>query len=154
MNPERLAFAFCGGRHPFVKAIAWNDATPLLEGFAEGWPLFECLGLGVDALARTAAVPCPPIDQAPAGALRPSALEFRSDDEVLIGRRDIEARPIASSNGVLTFDAKCVGDLPPLLPRQGESSTQSIKPLQLAFHAQCNSALYRRCLTRTTTSIP
>jgi hypothetical protein len=112
--------------HPFVEAIGWNDATALLEGFAEGWPLFQRFGLGVDALTRTAAVLCPAIDQTPAGALRLSTFEFRSDDEVLISRRDIEAGPIAGSDVVLTFEAKRVRDLPPLLPCQGEPSTHSI----------------------------
>jgi hypothetical protein len=52
-----------------------------------------------------------------------SPLEFRSDDEVLIGRRDIEARPIAGRHVAFILDAKPVGDLPPLVPRQSESST-------------------------------
>jgi hypothetical protein len=38
--------------------------------------------------------------------LRISTLEFRSDDEVLISRRDIEARPIAGRHVALIFDGE------------------------------------------------
>ncbi len=73
--------------HPFIKAIARNDATALLKRFAEGWPLFGRFGPGVDALAGAAIVPRPAIDQTPAGALCFSSLEFRSDDEVMQSAR-------------------------------------------------------------------
>ena len=98
VNPERLPLSF--GADPFVKTIGWYDATVLLKGFAEGWPLFERLGLRVDTLAGAPVIPGPAIDQTPARPSRFSAFEFRSDDKVLIGRRDIEARPIAGRRRV------------------------------------------------------
>ena len=94
----------------------------LLKRFAEGWPPFERLGPGVDALAGAAIVPRPAIDQAPTGAARFSALEFRSENEVLIGRRYIEVRLIAGRRVTLIFDAEGASDLPAFIPRQCEPS--------------------------------
>jgi hypothetical protein len=101
VNLKRLLLAL--GTGPFEKPNGGNDTTAVLKRFAEGWPLFERFGPGVDVLAGAAVVPRPPIDQTPTDAVRFSALEFRSDDKVLIGRRDIEARPIAGCRVTLIF---------------------------------------------------
>jgi hypothetical protein len=126
MNPQRLALVLRS--RPLVETVSGNDTSALLEGLAERRPLLKHLGLGVDALTGAPVVLRPAIDETPAGALRFSPLEFRSDDEVLISRRDIEARPIAGRRIVFILDAECVGDLPPFVLRQGEPSTHSIKP--------------------------
>jgi hypothetical protein len=69
-----LPLSFRAG--PFEKAISWHDATALLKGFAEGWPLFERFGFGVDALAGAAVVFRTTIDQTPACAARFAPFEF------------------------------------------------------------------------------
>jgi hypothetical protein len=51
--------------------------------------------------------------------VRFSALEFRSENEVLIGRRDIEAGPIAGRRVTLIFDTEGASDLPPFIPSSG-----------------------------------
>jgi len=47
----------------------------------------------------------------PTGALHLSTFELRSDDEVLIGRRDIEARPIIGECMAFIFDAERFEDI-------------------------------------------
>ena len=56
MNPERLSLRF--RRDAYEKAINRHDATALLKGFAESWPLFERFGFGADGLAGPAVIFC------------------------------------------------------------------------------------------------
>src|SRR5712692_4765155 len=64
----------------------------------------------------------------PAGALRFSTLEFRRDDEVLIGRREIETGPIIGECMAFIFDAERVDDLLPFFPGQGKPSAHLDSP--------------------------
>jgi hypothetical protein len=86
------------------------------------------LSLGVDALARAFVVPRPAADQTSTGALHLSALELRSDNEVLICWRDIEAGSIIGERIAFILDAECASDVSPFFPSESEPSAHSIKP--------------------------
>jgi len=93
----------------------------LPEGLAERGPLLEGLRFGVDALAGPVGVLRSAVDQTPPRALRPSAFKLRRDDEVLVGGRDVEARPIAGGDIAPIIEVERSGDPSPLFPGQGES---------------------------------
>jgi hypothetical protein len=122
-----LALALGAG--PFVETVSRNDTTALLEGLTKGRPLFERLGLGVDALAGAPVVGGKPIDQTPACALHPSTLELGGNDEMLICRCDIEAWPIGRRHIAVIVDPERLGHSPPFLPSHGESPAHSASPL-------------------------
>ena len=63
-----------------------------LEGAAVGGALLDGLGAGVDLLVAGLGVLGPVVDQAPASDLYLVLLAVGGDDEVVGGRRDIEAR--------------------------------------------------------------
>jgi len=101
----------------------------LPEGLAERGPLLEGLRFGVDALAGPVGVLRSAVDQTPPRALRPSAFKLRRDDEVLVGGRDVEPRPIARGYVFFILEAERSGDSPPLVPGQGEPSAHFRCPL-------------------------
>src|SRR5216683_7395224 len=126
MDPERLPLGLRTG--PFVESVRRDNAATLQKRFAKRRPLLKRLGLGIDTLASAAIVPGRPIHQTPAGALRLPALELGSNDETLISRRDIKARSVIGEIITGIFHAQRVGNLPPLIPSQGEPSAHSPTP--------------------------
>jgi hypothetical protein len=107
----------------------------LLEGLTKGRPLFERLGLSVNALAGAPVVGGAPIDQPPACALHPSTLELGGNDEMLIGRRDIEPRPIVCRHVTVIVGPERLGHSPPFVSRQGESPTHSASPFSAVLRS-------------------
>jgi hypothetical protein len=104
----------------------------LLEGLAKARTLLEGFGLGIDALAGAAVILGPAIDQAPARPLDLAAIEFGSDDEVLVGRGNIEPRPITHRHSGVIVDAEFVDYMTPFVPGQGKPLAHLIG-LQVTF---------------------
>jgi len=128
MEPERLALDL--GPRSLIEAVGGYGGAPALpEGVAERGQLLEGLHFGVDALAGAAVVSRPAVDQAPPGELRLSAFKLGRDDEVLVGGRDVEPRPIARGYVFFILEAERSGDPSPLVPGQGESPEHFRCPL-------------------------
>jgi len=66
---------------------------------------------------------------AAASASHPSTLELGGNNEMLIRRRDIEARPIGRRHIAFIVDPERLGDSPPFVPCQGESPAHLTNPL-------------------------
>ena len=114
MDPKRLALTF--GTDPFVKGICRDNAAALLKGLAKARALLKGFGLGIDALTGAAVIRGQAIDQASARPLEPPAFELGSNDEVLVGRSNIESRPITRRRCAVIIDTELVDHATPFIP--------------------------------------
>lgn len=139
IRPPARGWIQSGWRLAFGPVHSWNPSAGTIQRRCKNASrnVARCSSVSALALMHPAgpiAVPRRPIHQTPAGALRLLALEFRSDDEVLIGRRNIEARPIAGRHAAFILDTKRLDDLPPLHVRVNLRT--SIRPRSLGLRAQ------------------